>query len=120
MLQITSCISYGSFIWTISYGMVHMICTENIEQVLTIVLQRNHSYYTLTLLIPIMLLTLLAPVGLILPGIGLQLAFKLINSCHCILVSYCHLKADLSYFFSSCWRKNGISNGASIYHDDLC
>lgn len=67
--------------------MYDIIYNENIEKVLTVVLQRNHSYYTLTLLIPIMLLTLLAPVGLILPGIGLQLAFKLINSYHCMFIS---------------------------------
>ena len=30
--------------------------------------QRNSSYYTMTLIIPILVLTLLAPLGLILPG----------------------------------------------------
>lgn len=30
--------------------------------------KRNHSYYTMTLIIPITVLTILAPAGLILPG----------------------------------------------------
>ena len=91
------------------------------KKVLTIVLQRNHSYYTLTLLIPIMLLTLLAPVGLILPGIGLQLAFKLINSYHCMFLYHtlAQNQTRLS-ILSSCWWKNGLPNGSTLYNDDLC
>ena len=31
--------------------------------------KRNHQYYTLTLIVPIIVLTLLTPIGLIMPGI---------------------------------------------------
>ena len=36
--------------------------------VITLILKRNHPFYTITFLIPIILLTILSPIGLILPG----------------------------------------------------
>ena len=63
--------------------------------VVTFNMQRNEPFYTLTLFLPILILTVLAPIGLILPGRNHQF-----NSGTIFKLRY----------FSWCWRKDGTSN----------
>ena len=63
---------------------------------------RNHPYYDLTLLVPIVLLTALAPLGLILSS-------KLSRNS----------QSRIHYFQSRLWRKNGLSNHCFTGDDDL-
>ena len=41
--------------------------------VVTFEMQRSHPFHTMTLILPILVLTILAPIGLILPGIFLNI-----------------------------------------------
>ena len=91
--------------------------------VVTFEMQRNHPFHTMTLILPILVLTILAPVGLILPGIFFQHLYACVvfepkigkpssslfkAKCNEFLIN--HMIFKLWRYFSKFWRKNVISS----------
>ena len=67
-------------------------------------LRRNQPFYSLTLFIPILVLTLLSPIGLLLPGKLYTLTTNRLTQ----------------KYFSWCWRKDGTPNNSFAFWYHLC
>ena len=69
---------------------------------ISLAVQRNRPYYELTLFVPILVMTLLSPIGLILPG---EFSFN---------------RPNKTFGFSRCRRENGSTDNRFIDDDYLC